>query len=113
MRAPINESNRKALVFTAFTDTAAYLYEQLAPWARSELGLHVGLVTGGDENRTTFKPKGFQRQTDFLSILTNFSPRSKRRDKMPNMPQDEEIDLLIATDCISEGQNLQLGKGSR
>jgi len=107
VRNPINDANRKVLVFTAFSDTAGYLYENLESWARNELGLHIALVTGSDEDKTTFKPAGFQRQTDFVSILTNFSPRSKHREKMPNMPQTGEIDLLIATDCISEGQNLQ------
>ncbi len=104
---PINPDNRKVIVFTAFTDTATYLYDQLRDWARGELGVHVALVTGGGDDRSTFKSAGYQRQTDFASILTNFSPRSKGRDKMPNMPQEGEIDLLIATDCISEGQNLQ------
>ena len=104
---PINPGNRKVLVFTAFSDTAAYLYAQIERWAREELGLHIGLVTGSDENRTTYKPTGFQRQTDFISILTNFSPRAKHREKMTGMPQEGGIDILIATDCISEGQNLQ------
>ncbi len=93
--------NRKVLVFTAFADTASYLFDALQPWARRELGIHVALVTGGGANRTTYG------NTDFNQILTNFSPRSKKRDKIPSMPQDAEIDLLIATDCISEGQNLQ------
>jgi SNF2 family DNA or RNA helicase len=104
---PINGDNRKVLVFTAFTDTAEYLYHNLRDWARAELGIHIALVSGSDSNQTTFKPSGFQHATDFISILTNFSPRSKHREKMPNMPQEGEIDLLIATDCISEGQNLQ------
>jgi hypothetical protein len=97
-----NRPNRKVLVFTAFADTARYLYECLAPWARRELGIHVALVTGGTNgNRTTYG------NAEFNQILTNFSPISKRRSDMPNMPQNAEIDLLIATDCISEGQNLQ------
>ncbi len=105
---PINTDNRKVLVFTAFADTAVYLYDQLAPWAGDEFGIHAALVSGGtSENRTTYAPKGFTGQTDFDAILTNFSPTSKDRSRMPNMPQDAEIDLLIATDCISEGQNLQ------
>ena len=58
-------------------------------------------VCGGGDTRTTFGEAAFNQ------ILTNFSPRSKHRDKIPTMPQDGEIDLLIATDCISEGQNLQ------
>jgi hypothetical protein len=94
--------NRKVLVFTAFADTARYLYDCLARWAREEVGIHVALVTGGTNgNRTTFG------KAEFNQILANFSPISKRRAQMPNLPQDDEIDLLIATDCISEGQNLQ------
>lgn len=107
VRNPINDGNRKVLVFTAFSDTADYLYKNLESWARNELGLHIALVSGSGENKTTFAPKGFSRHTDFISILTNFSPRSKHREKMPQMPQEGEIDILIATDCISEGQNLQ------
>ncbi|MBI4660665.1 MAG: DEAD/DEAH box helicase, partial [Verrucomicrobia bacterium] len=99
--------NRKVLVFTAFADTANYLYEHLHEWARKELGLHSALVVGSGENRTTFQPQGFQRLSEYNHILTNFSPIAKRRAKIPTMPQEGEIDLLIATDCISEGQNLQ------
>lgn len=94
--------NRKVLVFTAFADTAAYLYDALKPWARDELGIHLAMVTGGSrENQTTYG------KNEFNAILTNFSPISKKRGKVQGMAQDAEIDLLIATDCISEGQNLQ------
>ena len=96
------EENRKIIVFCAFADTAAYLYEELEDWARTKLSVHIALVSGGAKpNRTTFG------QAEFTKILTNFSPRSKQRAKMKSMPQDAEIDILIATDCISEGQNLQ------
>lgn len=97
------KANRKVLVFTAFADTARYLHEHLAPWARNELGIHVGLVCGDGGNAATLG------RTDYDDILTNFSPLAKRRaDQAPRFPnQREEIDLLIATDCISEGQNLQ------
>lgn len=96
------EENRKIIVFCAFADTAAYLYENLESWARNKLNVHIALVSGGTKpNRTTFG------QAEFTRILTNFSPRAKQRDKMKSMPQDGEIDILIATDCISEGQNLQ------
>lgn len=96
------EENRKVIVFCAFADTAAYLYEALEEWAQKVLGVHIALVSGGTRpNRTTFgKP-------EFSQILTNFSPRAKQRAKMKSMPQDGEIDIMIATDCISEGQNLQ------
>jgi SNF2 family DNA or RNA helicase len=101
--------NRKVLVFTAFADTAKYLYENLEQWAKDELRVNIALVTGGSENKTTFKPKGYSENTEYNHILTNFSPISKKRSSQKTMPKDEdgEIDILIATDCISEGQNLQ------
>jgi superfamily II DNA or RNA helicase len=95
------KKNKKVLVFTAYADTAAYLYENLHDWALTEHNAHIALVTGGGTNKTTLGG------TDFDDILTNFSPRSKHRAQLPNFPQDEEIYILIATDCISEGQNLQ------
>ncbi|MGH7493492.1 MAG: C-terminal helicase domain-containing protein [bacterium] len=108
MQQPLNHGNRNVLILTAFADTAVYLYECLEEWARKHLGVHLAMVTGGSkENRSTLRPKGFPNQTDFNGILTNFSPLSKQRVKMKHMPQTEEIDILIATDCISEGQNLQ------
>jgi SNF2 family DNA or RNA helicase len=107
VETPLNQGNRKVLVFTAFSDTASYLYEALRDWVRSELDLHIAVVTGSGENKTTFKPRGFRAQTDFNAMITNFSPRSKHREKMTSMPQSDEIDILIASDCISEGQNLQ------
>lgn len=98
----LGEANRKVIVFCAFADTAAYLYEQLEQWVQNELGVNIALVSGGTRpNRTTFG------RVDFNQILINFAPRAKKRDQMASMPQDDEIDLLIATDCISEGQNLQ------
>lgn len=100
-RAPINPGNRKVLVFTAFADTAEYLYAQLAPWAKSTLGIEAALMTGAGRNRTTLS--GLHK--DHASILTAFAPRSKERPE--DLAGEGEIDLLIATDCISEGQNLQ------
>ena len=98
---PINGENKKILIFTAFSDTAEYLYENLAPAISSRHKLHTGLVTG-DAIRSTVKNVG----ADFNSILTLFSPISKEKDKL--LPKvKEEIEVLIATDCISEGQNLQ------
>lgn len=95
------QANRKVLVFTAFADTAKYLYEQLQPWVSQELQIHSALVTGSNGNQCTWgKPQ-------FEQILTHFSPRSKQRNLMGSLSQTVEIDLLIATDCISEGQNLQ------
>jgi ERCC4-related helicase len=103
------KKNKKVLVFTAFADTAKYLYDNLEQWVKDELRVNIALVTGGSENKTTFKPKGFTDNTEYNHILSNFSPISKKRSAMKNMPKDEdgEIDILIATDCISEGQNLQ------
>ncbi len=98
---PINGSNKKVLVFTAFSDTAEYLYENLAPAIMEKTGLHTGLVTG---EGTKFTIKGIK--ADFNNILTLFSPVSKEAEKLlPHI--HDQIDVLIATDCISEGQNLQ------
>lgn len=96
-------SNRKVLVFTAFADTATYLHKHLKEWLHEEFGLHCALVTGGGSNESSLG------RTDFDDILTNFSPIAKRRaEQILRFPEQEaEIDLLIATDCISEGQNLQ------
>jgi superfamily II DNA or RNA helicase len=97
---PLNPENRKVLIFTAFADTANYLFDNLAPFAQ-QLGLHVGKVTGSDSPKTTLK-----KPYDFRSVLTLFSPRSKEKAiVLPNEPG--ELDILIGTDCISEGQNLQ------
>jgi len=99
---PINEMNKKVIIFTAFADTAEYLYEQIMPWAREMYGLYSAIVVGAGANKTNLK--GIK--TDLNGILTNFSPRSKERNKVyPDMV--DELDILIATDCISEGQNLQ------
>ena len=100
-RQPISQGNRKVIVFTAFADTANYLFEQLAPWAKETLGVESALVTGTGGNKTTL-PK---LRRDLGSILTAFSPRSKERPE--ELASEGDIDLLIATDCISEGQNLQ------
>ncbi len=100
-QAPLNPGNRKLLVFTAFADTAQYLYKELAEWALKAFGLHAALVTGTGHNQTTLP----NLRRDFVSIITAFSPRSK--ECPPEMVADGEIDLLIATDCVSEGQNLQ------
>jgi len=99
---PINPGNRKVVVFTAFADTANYLYQHLANWAQTELKLDSALVTGTGTNKTTLS--GINK--DLNSILTTFSPVSKERHKI-DADATAEIDLLIATDCISEGQNLQ------
>lgn len=99
--APINPGNKKILIFTAFADTANYLYENLAQPILQSKGLHCAKVTGQDSPKSTLK-KGY----DFQTVLTLFSPRSKEKHLV--MPEEPgEIDILIGTDCISEGQNLQ------
>ena len=100
-RHPINPGNRKVIVFTAFADTARYLYEQLAPWAKTTLSVDSALVTGAGRNQTTLP----RIRKDLASILTAFAPRAKERHE--EFAVDGDLDLLIATDCISEGQNLQ------
>ena len=97
---PINPGNRKIIIFTAFSDTATYLYEQLAGWAKTDLGIESALVTGSGRNQSTLPLR-----KDLSTILTAFSPRSKERPA--DLATEGELDLLIATDCISEGQNLQ------
>jgi len=94
--------NRKLLVFTAYADTARYLYGQLYAWARRELGIHTSLVVGSGANESTLTSS-----RDFADLLLDFSPRAKRRAEFRPGAADNEVDLLIASDCISEGQNLQ------
>lgn len=99
--SPINPGNKKILLFTAFADTANYLYDNLAAELLQTHQLHTGRVSGTDSPKTTLK-QGY----DFQSLLTLFSPRSKEKAAiLPDEPG--EIDILIGTDCISEGQNLQ------
>ncbi len=99
---PINEGNKKIIIFTAFADTAGYLYDNVSNFAKNNFGLETAMITGTVDGRTTAKLK----KTDMNTVLTCFSPISK--DKALLMPNDSTIiDILIATDCISEGQNLQ------
>ncbi|WKZ27965.1 MAG: helicase-related protein [Candidatus Dojkabacteria bacterium] len=100
IKNPINAGNRKVLIFSAFADTVNYLYENLAPYLKNNLSLDVAKVTGSDKNEATLKI-----DTQFNNLLIHFSPISKgRQDKYA---ENKDIDVLIATDCISEGQNLQ------
>lgn len=99
VKTSINEGNKKVIIFTAFADTAKYLYDNIADWGLEELGLYSAVITGSDNPKTNLKGvKG-----EFNNILVNFSPKSKGRE----VTDRAEIDILIATDCISEGQNLQ------
>ena len=99
---PINEGNRKVLIFTAFVDTAEYLYSNIAPRMKAKYGLDTALISGSVDGRSTIKGL----KCDLNTVLTCFSPISK--DKEMLMPGNAaNIDILIATDCISEGQNLQ------
>ena len=103
INSPINGANRKLIIFSAFADTANYLYLNLADWVKNEFGLYTAMVVGSGNNKSNF-PK--IKLSDLNAVLTHFSPLSKKREKIyPNIK--DEIDILIATDCISEGQNLQ------
>ncbi len=99
---PINKDNKKVLIFSAFSDTAEYLYDQVASFMKQKYNIDTAVITGAIDGRTTIK--GLKATLN--NVLTCFSPLSKGRDiLMPN--STKEIDILIATDCISEGQNLQ------
>lgn len=99
---PINNNNNKFLIFSSFADTAKYLYENISKFVKEEYSIETALVTGAWNNKITTK----KISNDLGSILINFSPISKEKDKIyPNIK--ENIDILIATDCISEWQNLQ------
>lgn len=89
-------ANRKAIVFTTFADTARYIHDNLKVWVRGDLGVHIALVTGGNRNHSSTGHSGF------VDILGLFAPKAQQAKGI-----DEEIDILIATDCLSEGQNLQ------
>jgi len=102
---PINEGNKKVIIFTAFSDTAEYIYDTLAENIKTKHGLNTVLITGSVDARSTLKLKG-SKGLSFNQALTLFSPRSKDKETLyPDI--HEGIDVLIATDCISEGQNLQ------
>ncbi|GIK26217.1 MAG: helicase [Betaproteobacteria bacterium] len=107
LASPINPGNRKVLIFTAFADTAAYLYDHLAKPLQHQHKVHCAKVTGSDAPQSTLGHIPGSRQSyDFQGLLTLFSPHSK--DKALIYPDEaREIDILIGTDCISEGQNLQ------
>jgi len=99
---PINEGNRKILIFSAFSDTAEYLYKNVSAFVKSQFGLDSAIITGSVDGRTTIKGQ----RASMNDVLTLFSPISK--DKNLLMPHNrDDISVLIATDCISEGQNLQ------
>ncbi len=95
---PLNENNKKMIIFTSFSDTAEYLYKHIHEWLLKEHGLYSAVVTGGSGTKTNLKTVS----NSFESILAHFSPKSNHLN-----PNDKQIDILIATDCISEGQNLQ------
>ena len=102
MAHPINPGNKKVIIFTAFSDTAGYLYEHVSEYMQNRYGLDTAVITGAIDGKTT--AKGLKPTLN--NVLTCFSPVSKDKAVLlPNNPT--EIDVLIATDCISEGQNLQ------
>ena len=99
---PINSDNKKVIVFSAFADTAEYLYKYVSKYVKENFGIESAMVTGSKDGVTTLS----KIKTDLNTVLTYFSPRSKDKDLIyPN--DNRQIDILIATDCISEGQNLQ------
>ncbi|MDU1127729.1 helicase-related protein [Veillonella sp.] len=99
---PININNKKVLIFSAFSDTAEYLYEHVSAYIKEKYGLNTAVITGSIDGKTTIK----NFKATLNNVLTCFSPISK--DKSVLLPDsNDEIDVLIATDCISEGQNLQ------
>ncbi len=100
---PINPGNRKVLIFSAFADTTNYLYEQLADMFKQKYGIHTARIQGAQSGNTANIPG--TKETDRL--LTLFSPLSKERDQTYAEDSNIDIDILIATDCVSEGQNLQ------
>ncbi|MFV0290164.1 MAG: helicase-related protein [Mangrovibacterium sp.] len=101
LETPLNAGNKKVIIFTAFADTANYLYDQLTPFFNDKYGIHSALITG-----STRKISTKQIPTDLNAMLSCFSPQSKGKELLyPEIK--EELDILIATDCISEGQNLQ------
>jgi SNF2 family DNA or RNA helicase len=119
LEKPLNEGNKKFLIFSAFADTATYIYKNIAPWLKAKYGLYTAKVEGGSGNNAC--ELNCSKGTD--TLLTMFSPVSKSRDKLFNVSTKitgkanvwslwgedamEDIDCLIGTDCISEGQNLQ------
>jgi len=100
---PINPDNKKILIFTAFADTADYLYQHVSTYAKANLGVDTAIVTGKHPGKSTIASV----PRDMSSILTCFSPISKERALIATQMEKHNIDILIATDCISEGQNLQ------
>ena len=99
---PINPGNKKLIIFTAFSDTADYLYDKVSKFAKEQFGLETAEITGTVDGRSTIP----RLRADLNTVLTCFSPISKGRDALGDMGA-ANIDILIATDCISEGQNLQ------
>lgn len=102
IESPINPDNKKVLIFSAFSDTAEYLYDNVSTYIKKKYGLDTAVITGSIDGKTTIK--GFRATLN--NVLTCFSPISKGRDVLM-LESKTEIDILIATDCISEGQNLQ------
>ena len=102
VKNPINDDNKKVIIFTAFADTAQYLYENVSVYMKKNFGLETAMITGSVEGKSTVS--GIRN--DLNTVLTCFSPKSKDRDMFDSIPK-VDIDVLIATDCISEGQNLQ------
>ena len=103
IKNPLNENNKKVIVFSAFADSIYYLYENIADHFKDKCNINSACISGGAKsNKTTAENVG----SDMNELLTYFSPISKQKDSL--YPKSASaIDLLFATDCISEGQNLQ------
>ncbi len=95
---PINVNNKKVLIFSAFADTTNYIYKHISNYVKEKYDLETAKVIGSNQNECTL-----DIDKQFNNLLTNFSPISKER----RIKESKQIDILIATDCISEGQNLQ------
>lgn len=102
VKNPINDGNKKVIIFSAFADTAQYLFDNVSVYMKKNFGLNTAMITGSVEGKSTVTGL----HNDLNTVLTCFSPRSKDRDLFDSIPK-VDIDILIATDCISEGQNLQ------
>ena len=103
VESPINPDNKKVIIFTAFADTAEYLFDHVSKFAKDELGIETAMVTGSGSGKSTVE----KLPTDMTTLLACFSPVSKERSATAAAHEGTDIDILIATDCISEGQNLQ------
>ena len=119
-------TNKKVLIFTTYRDTAYYLYNELSKRGYKKLGVVSGsdsMYSYSNENLKQFEPllerfcpftklfigKNWPDYTEKKSIenFDHWKKWIKDNDSKTNTILEEEIEILIATDCLSEGQNLQ------